>query len=476
MRPLSEDYHYAFTVIDSAGEKLIDTKIHEKTQVSIQKESGVIMWIHDTLQSEGEELEAYLFYFLEGKGDSVTKLGNIVSKCMFESQRKVTYEDYVKEEDMDWMADTYIEDQRDESKSEYDEDEDMYEGIDDDDREYHDEHDQPYDNADMIQAHSYDRAFVARGRGFGVYGTDDNGEVKYYDDLPIVQEYGGMPVENMHLYENENKLLFIDPKARDRIQCYDFEKAKVVDEWEAQGVSDFRSFYGETKNAQTTPSTQVIACSDKGMFTLDPRVNKSNKAVQSKVYSTNYLFNRISATLDGNIAVGSKNGEIRMYTKMGQNAKTMLPGFGDPIIGLDLSKDGVWILATTPKYILLIPTKVKSGKTGFETRMGKEKQKPRKLKLVNSDIVKLSLKDKSFTKATFNNGTSTSETIITASIGNFIVVWKLKKVAKGNLGEYDIKKLHNSVVASESKFNTDNELLVTLPKCVTMESRKLKGH
>lgn len=106
--------------------------------------------------------------------------------------------------------------------------------------------------------------------------------------------------------------------------------------------------------------------------------------------------------------------------------------------------------------------------------MGKEKQAPRKLKLTNSDIVKYNLSNHTFTKATFNNGSNVPETLIVASIGQHIVVWKLKKVAKGNLGDYEIKKLPFSVIASECRFDTDNELLVTLPKAVAMETRKSK--
>lgn len=453
---------------------LINTKLHERTQTSIQKDSGVIMWIHDTFKSDADELDAYLFYFLENKGDSIHKLSSVLSKCMFECQRQIDFETNVKQEDMDWMADAYVEDQRSEAKSEYDIDEDMYDDFVDQEKDYVDD-EQEYDNADMIQAHSYDRAFVARGDGFGVYGTEDDGDVKYYGDIPILNTYKDNTAQNMYLYENENKLLFIDPSKKDKIQCFDFQKEKIVDEWEAKGVKDFTAFYGETKNAQTTPSNNIIACSEKGLYTLDPRVNKANKDVVSKVYSANYLFNKIAATLDGNIAVGSKNGEIRLYTKLGQNAKTMLPGMGDSIIGLDLSKDGTWILATTPNYILLIPTKMRNGKNGFENRMGKEKQKPRKLKLVNSDIVKYNLKEKTFTKATFNNGEKTKESFITASIGSHIVVWKLKSVVKGDLSDYAIKKLNSSIVASENRYNTDNELLVTLPKCITMESRQMRA-
>ena len=55
----------------------------------------------------------------------------------------------------------------------------------------------------------------------------------------------------------------------------------------------------------------------------------------------------MSTTLQGGLAVGSLNGEIRLYKEVGQNAKTLLPGLGDPIRGVNMSVDGEWIVATT---------------------------------------------------------------------------------------------------------------------------------
>ena len=64
-----------------------------------------------------------------------------------------------------------------------------------------------------------------------------------------------------------------------------------------------------------------------------------NTIVNSKTYKTNVLFNTISPTLSGGFAVGSANGDIRMYKQMGQIAKTMLPGLGEPIKAIDISQD-----------------------------------------------------------------------------------------------------------------------------------------
>jgi hypothetical protein len=118
---------------------------------------------------------------------------------------------------------------------------------------------------------------------------------------------------------------------------------------------------------------------ERAIFTFDPRINKKEKAAQSKIYKTNPEFNQVATTLDGGLAIGSLSGEIRLYKEVGQNAKTLLPGLGDPIRGIDMSIDGTWVIATTQTYLLLIPTICQNGKTGFEHRMGKEKPNPKKL-------------------------------------------------------------------------------------------------
>lgn len=478
--PLKEKFEYAFQIIGEDNDIIMRTKVKPSCLQSINKEAGVFMWIHESTLESGElGISAYNFYFTEGDDKYIENLSQILSKITFEVQTGVEYEENVKEDDMDWMADGFIEDIRDdeEAKSEYEPEKDMYSGFDDvsmanDDN---DAENQEYENAGIVQAFDYDRAFVARGDGYGVYSANDKNKMQYYGDFNIIEEYQGKPAENMLLHDGETKLLFIDPSRRDKIQCYDFQKEKVVEEWEAKGGAQFKSFFHEQKNAQVSGNQQIIACSEKGMFTLDPRINKANKEASSKVYATNYFFTKIAATYDGKIAVGSKNGEIRLYTKMGQNAKTVLPGTGENIIAMDSTKDGKFILLTHRNYILLIRTTCSNGKTGFEHKMGKEKPKPKKLKLSNNDIITHKLSNCSFTKASFDNSENSDETIIVASIGDYVVIWKLKQVLKGNIGKYDINKVYNSVIASECRYNTDNELLVTMTKSVTKQSRKRRN-
>lgn len=118
---------------------------------------------------------------------------------------------------------------------------------------------------------------------------------------------------------------------------------------------------------------------ERNMFTIDPRVNNEHRIAAERPYKTNPMFSTIGTSMAGSLAMGSYDGKIRLYKQVGQDAKTLLPGLGDPIKAIEVSRDGLWVLATTQTYLLCVPTMCSNGKTGFEHRMGKEKPNPFKL-------------------------------------------------------------------------------------------------
>ncbi len=73
---------------------------------------------------------------------------------------------------------------------------------------------------------------------------------------------------------------------------------------------------------------------------------------------------------------------------MGQIAKTLLPGLGEPIRAIDISQDQLWILATCQTYILVIATENEEGTSGFTKSIVKSKPKVFKLTIDPKDIVK----------------------------------------------------------------------------------------
>ena len=189
------------------------------------------------------------------------------------------------------------------------------------------------------------------------------------------------------------------------------------------------------------------------------------------------MFCTMATSMQGNLALGSIDGKIRLYKQIGSDAKTLLPGLGDPIRAIEVSRDGLWVLATTQSYLLVIPTLCTSGKSGFEQRMGKEKPNPLKLQIKATDIAKYKIKSLDFKAAKFNNFCSTGEeSSIVTSTGKFLVTWNFKKVRKGILNEYQIKKLDTKPVDNQFQVDREQKILVTDPKIVGVQQRSKKSY
>jgi len=75
---------------------------------------------------------------------------------------------------------------------------------------------------------------------------------------------------------------------------------------------------------------------------------------QSLTKAQRFRFTAITTTKEGHIAVGSKDGSIRLYSAGAiKRAKTELCQLGDQITGLDVSCDSEWLLGTTVDYLIV---------------------------------------------------------------------------------------------------------------------------
>jgi len=218
------------------------------------------------------------------------------------------------------------------------------------------------------------------------------------------------------------------------------------------------------------------------MYRVDTRLD-GNKMVDvgMKQYASKTGFNVATTTEKGYIAVASENGDIRLYDKLGLNAKTQLPGLGEPVTGLDTSADGRWVLATQHSSLLLIDTKQKEGKwegsLGFEKAFPKDKKpQPRRLALKPEHVAQYKHETKNapikFTPAKFNTGKGSEETTIVTSTGPFVISWNLKKVLQGRKEPYSMKRYSDDVKADNFRFNSDKGIIVALPNEVDMVMKK----
>jgi hypothetical protein len=230
-----------------------------------------------------------------------------------------------------------------------------------------------------------------------------------------------------------------------------------------------------------TSEQTFLGLSRNALYRIDPRV-AGNKLVDSelKQYVSKNDFSAAATTEKGYIAVASNKGDVRLFDRLGINAKTHIPALGEPIIGLDVSADGRWILATCRTYLLLVDALQKDGKyegkLGFERAFPKDsKPQPKRLGLKPDHVaqfVHVTKQPIKFTPARFNTGESEKETSIITATGPFIVTWNLKKVLENKKDPYTIKRYAEEVKADNFKFGSDKDVIVALPNEVNMVAKK----
>lgn len=189
-------------------------------------------------------------------------------------------------------------------------------------------------------------------------------------------------------------MILQNPASPGSLYRLDLETGKVIDELSVSSTSshlNITNFLPDSKFAQTTQQQTFIGHSHNGLFRIDPRLSSKSKLVESefKQYATKADFSAAATTEAGHLAVASSKGDIRLFDKLGKNAKTALPALGDPILGIDVSADGRWVLATCKTYLLLIDAKIPdsasgryAGQSGFERSFpAAEKPTPRRLTL-----------------------------------------------------------------------------------------------
>ena len=235
------------------------------------------------------------------------------------------------------------------------------------------------------------------------------------------------------------------------------------------------------KFSQMTGEQTFIGLSDNALYRVDPRLT-GNKLVDSnlKQYAGKTAFSNVATTEKGYLAVASEKGEIKMFDRLGIRAKTAMPALGEAIIGLDVSADGHWILATCPTYLLLIDAMQKEGKNegrlGFEASFGKDsKPQPRRLGLSPQHVAQFRHETQMplrFTPAHFNAGENDKETSIITATGPFIITWNMKRVLAGRKDPYTIKRYAEEVKADDFKYGSDKNVIVALPNEVNMVAKQ----
>lgn len=467
-----------------SGVRMLETEISNDMNSQFYAQTLSVVWVLN-LESEVDAAESpdpsaqiclsVKFYNVE---DFVTVRNQYVV-CLYEVNNQASIEDLkLKDEDVTYLEDAYrddVEPMEIDEQDEPDENEDRRISEYDPNRRasMSDETDGMINSQLAVSANN-DRTFVVRGNKMGVFATNDDGAT-FRTTLQFKDQKTGslFNPSNVLLHERDRSMIVLDPSDPTKLRRMDLERGEIVDTWAGglTGNTPVKAVQRAQKYSNLTDAQEFVGLNKNQLMRMDPRTREF--VVQSKRYaaSTRAKLECVATTGSGYLAVASENGDIRLFDQIGKNAKTHLPGLGDPIIGVDVSEDGNYVLATTKKYLLIIDTRVKgSEKGGFQKSMGKNKPAPRKLTIKSEDVVKYRMGEIQFTTAHFNTGSSLERSIVT-STGPFVVVWNFRAVKMGRLDSYRIRRYQDNIIADDFAYDNDGRIVVTLPNDVSVARR-----
>ena len=305
----------------------------------------------------------------------------------------------------------------------------------------------------FTQGKNNEAIFVGREKGLEVY------RFKRSDgDLVGIESVGSLPEKvaprNLISVEKDTKLISLDANNDKLISYIDPEKGKIIAEWTpAEKIHDITFAQGKFQASSDSPN--FFAIGDRDILNIDPRTK--NGVVDIKNYKSDYGFQKVIGAGNDHFVVGSNNGDIRMYQKLGENAKNLVPSLiQSEVIGLDSSKDGSLLLVVHSTHLLLIPT-FQGAKSAFEFTFKKEeKPSPRVLKIDPQAMAKNGISKINFTSAHFDEKVNSEESYIIATTGEYMVLWSLARVLRGQLVTSNLKKMDKQLVASQFKFDSND--------------------
>lgn len=338
-------------------------------------------------------------------------------------------------------------------------------------------------NSQLAVGYKHDRSFVVRGSKIGVFTHTPNNNLKFSTNISKVAAPNGklLSPKKVMLHSEDRDLIMQNDTDPSKLYRMDLEYGKVVDEWNVHDDVPVVNFAPENKFAQMTGEQTFLGVSNNALYRVDPRLAGSKLVESTKQqYASKNDFSSLATTEKGYIAVASNKGDIRLFDRLGIRAKTTLPALGDPILGMDVSADGRWILGTTKNYLLLVDAQQTSGKNegklGFEKPFSADsKPKPRRLALTPEHVAQFyheTGQSVQFTPAKFNTGEGAEETSIITATGPYIIEWNFKRVLRGMKAPYRIKRYDDDVKADDFKFGTDKNVIVALPNEVNMVAKQ----
>jgi len=266
------------------------------------------------------------------------------------------------------------------------------------------------------------QCYITRGTSLGVFDLNQE-DVKFRTHI---KDALNDPVKII-THNGDTSLLVLDKNDSRHLGLMDLARGEIVEKWDmGAAVNDY---FDSTKHSN---DNTLVGLSDYSLFRIDPRA--AERVVTRKEYKCKNEFSCGAATGRGDIAVASRRGDLRLYDKIDKRAKTLLPGFGDAVLGVDTSKDGGLVLCTYKSYLLLFQVGSNYSKNSKDSSPIRLQLKPQHLAILTEEI--------SFSPAKFD----LEDSVIITSTGRYIIKWRVADVLGGMVYSYTIRSLGERVV------------------------------
>ncbi len=463
------DYNFLL-VLEDAESIFVQTKLSNKNSVIVDENLFSISF----LTYENKIFSAYKFELKEKNIKDIRVIKNIMSKCLYESNTRTKYNNLSKQvqELIDYDGVFDIEEKKEEDQNiknsvlKFK----NFSVINSEKKEIK--------NKLMTQAFKFDKAFLIKdNNSIDVLNLEEgNNNINKTTSFIPFKNNTNVQISEAKMFSGDNHILFKDKINEDTLWEYDLNKESIVQEWKCgDNGAKLIDFTHSKKLGQLSPYCDIYGINKNKIFSMDGRVNRPNKIVEDKIYGPGASkdFTCIGTPEFEAFATGSKDGNIRLYNDISKNAKTLIPCYGDPIISIDITKNGDYLLVTCEKYLMLINTRGEHNENAFTVSLRRARRKPITLKMSPEDVVNRQLGEDNYTPAKFDINKSTNETIITSSLGPYIIVWNFEQVKKGIVNSYQLKNVNEYVIGNTTKFNK-NKLIVTMPNKVLLQDEEIE--
>eukprot|EP00029_Vermamoeba_vermiformis_P007758 TRINITY_DN3445_c0_g1_i1.p1 TRINITY_DN3445_c0_g1~~TRINITY_DN3445_c0_g1_i1.p1 ORF type:complete len:363 (+),score=115.75 TRINITY_DN3445_c0_g1_i1:161-1090(+) len=257
-----------------------------------------------------------------------------------------------------------------------------------------------------------------------------------------------MSPRKLLLTDKSNKMLVLTPDKKNVLTRIDTETGKTLDEIKMRLHAELDEPINTVTHSEkfsqllSQPVVELAGTSRNTVFdmTWDPREKTDDIIIGAENRYTKaakgFNFTAVATTGEGNVITADTDGHIRLFQKSKmKRPKNVLNQLADPILGVDVSKDGEWALWTTKEYLavakLSFQDKNADMVSGFE-KVFSEKPEALILRIPEDDLDEFNIKEVNFTPARFDNGpyagSGVIEQEIVTSTGPYIVRWKFRQV------------------------------------------------